>query len=82
MVLEDGKTFSDFEGCKIFDVPAEWDTEEIEEALAEAAREVACAREQRRAPARAVGGAARASWTARDPVWVEDGEGRHHPGSS
>lgn len=38
MVLEDGETFSDIEGCRIFDVPAEWDTEEVEDALAEEVR--------------------------------------------
>jgi hypothetical protein len=37
MVLEDGETFSDLKGCRIFDVPVEWGTEEIEEALAEEA---------------------------------------------
>jgi hypothetical protein len=37
MVLDDGETFSSLEGCRIFDVPAQWGTEEIEEALAEEA---------------------------------------------
>jgi hypothetical protein len=37
MVLSDGETFSGLEGCRVFEVPAEWDTEEIEAALAEGA---------------------------------------------
>lgn len=40
MVLEDGESYSDIEGCRIFDVPTEWDTEEIEDALAEEVRKV------------------------------------------
>ncbi|HWC48512.1 MAG TPA: hypothetical protein VG448_06500 [Solirubrobacterales bacterium] len=36
MVLSDGETFSRLEGCRVFKVPAEWGTEEIEAALAEA----------------------------------------------
>lgn len=39
MVLSDGETFSVLEGCRIFEVPADWDTEQIEEALAEEAWE-------------------------------------------
>jgi hypothetical protein len=37
MVLCDGETFSALEGCRVFEVPAGWDTEQIEEALAEEA---------------------------------------------
>jgi hypothetical protein len=37
MVLSDGETFSALEGCRVFEVPADWDTEAIEEALAEQA---------------------------------------------
>lgn len=37
MVLSDGETFSALEGCRVFEVPATWDTGEIEEALAEEA---------------------------------------------
>lgn len=36
LVLNDGETFSELEGCWVFEIPAEWGTEEIEEALAEA----------------------------------------------
>jgi hypothetical protein len=36
LVLDDGATFSPLEGCRVYEVPAEWGTEEIEEALAEA----------------------------------------------
>jgi hypothetical protein len=36
LVLSDGETFSRLEGCRVYEVPAEWVTEEIEEALAEA----------------------------------------------
>lgn len=36
LVLNDGETFSELEGCRVYEVPAEWGTEEIEEALAEA----------------------------------------------
>jgi len=36
LVLSDGETFSGLEGCRAYEVPAEWGTEEIEEALAEA----------------------------------------------
>ncbi len=36
LVLEDGETFSPLEGCRVYEVPADWGTEEIEEALAEA----------------------------------------------
>lgn len=36
VVLNDGETFSPLEGCRVYEVPAEWGTEEIEEALAEA----------------------------------------------
>jgi len=35
LVLSDGETFSELEGCRIYEVPAEWGTEEIEGALAE-----------------------------------------------
>jgi|GEM_PF-2868721 len=35
LVLDDGETFSPLEGCRVYEVPAEWGTEEIEEALAE-----------------------------------------------
>jgi hypothetical protein len=37
MVLADGETFSALEGCRIFEVPADWDPDAIEEALAEEA---------------------------------------------
>jgi hypothetical protein len=36
LVLDDGETFSPLKGCRVYEVPAEWGTEEIEEALAEA----------------------------------------------
>lgn len=36
LVLNDGETFSALAGCRVYKVPAEWGTEEIEEALAEA----------------------------------------------
>lgn len=37
VVLSDGETFSGLEGCQVFEVPADWDTEQIEGALAEEA---------------------------------------------
>lgn len=33
VVLDDGETFSTIGGCRVYDVPAEWGTEEIEKAL-------------------------------------------------
>jgi hypothetical protein len=36
LVLDDGETFSPLEGCRVYEVPSEWGTEEIEGALAEA----------------------------------------------
>lgn|GEM_PF-3172829 len=36
-VLSDGETFSTLAGCRVFEVPADWDTEPIEEVLAEEA---------------------------------------------
>jgi len=36
LVLDDGETFSPLAGCRVYEVPAEWGTEEIEEALPEA----------------------------------------------
>lgn len=33
MVLNDGETFTDLAGCRIVEVPDNWETEEIEEAL-------------------------------------------------
>jgi hypothetical protein len=35
LVLNDGETFSELDGCRVYEVPADWGTEEIEEALAE-----------------------------------------------
>ena len=35
LVLNDGETFSELEGCRVYEVPVEWGTEEIEEALGE-----------------------------------------------
>jgi len=37
MVLSDGETFSGLEGCRVFEVPVEWDTEQIEATLAQGA---------------------------------------------
>lgn len=36
LVLNDGETFSELNGCRVYEVPAEWGTEKVEEALAEA----------------------------------------------
>jgi len=36
LVLSDGETFSELEGCRVYEVPAELGTEEIEGALVEA----------------------------------------------
>jgi hypothetical protein len=36
LVLNDGETFSELNGCRVYEVPAEWETEEVEKALAEA----------------------------------------------
>jgi hypothetical protein len=33
MVLNDGETFSNIEGCMVVDVPEEWSSDQIEEEL-------------------------------------------------
>jgi len=35
LVLDDGETFSGLGGSRIYEIPAEWEIEEIEEALSE-----------------------------------------------